>query len=176
MDEPDKNDPHDQLLENPKRRSFLEISTTALAATGIAIAAWPFIKSMNPTIDVTSRAKTSIDPSNIAQGQQKTFEWLGKPVFVFHRTEQQINAMQETLGSSKDPEADDKRTQKPEWLIVIGICTHLGCIPNRSKEGWDCPCHGSQYDNSGRVLSGPAPRNLDIPPYSFDGNGKIIIG
>lgn len=162
-------------LENPERRDFLETTTTVVAGAGVAAACWPFISSMNPSADVAARATTEVELDNIAPGESKTVEWQGKPVFVLHRTPEQIESMQASKGA-KDPEADADRLIKPEWLVVIGICTHLGCVPNRSKEGWLCPCHGSIYDNSGRILTGPAPRNLDLPPYDFVTDKKIIIG
>ena len=157
------------------RRGFLEIATTAVAGAGVAAATWPFIQSMNPSQDVLSKATTEVDLSPIEPGKVQTVAWQGKPVFVLHRTDEQIEKMQGT-GDGKQPEADDQRAQQAKWLIVVGLCTHLGCVPSRKEDGWFCPCHGSAYDNSGRVLRGPAPSNLELPPYEFVANDKIIIG
>ena len=162
-------------LEDPKRRDFLSTATGAVAGVGAAAACWPFISSMNPSSDVLARSTTEASLKGISPGEVKTVEWQGKPVFIFHRQEKQI-AQMEGKGEGKDPEDDRLRVKNPDWLVVIGICTHLGCVPSRKKAGWLCPCHGSVYDNSGRILSGPAPRNLDIPEYKFAGNDKIIIG
>jgi len=158
------------------RRDFLEKGTTVFAAAGVAAACWPFIASMNPSRDIQAKAFTTVDLGKLAPGKVETIGWQGKPVFVFHRTDEQIADMHSTQ-TKIDPESDNKRVVKPEYLVVVGICTHLGCIPNRSgPEGWLCPCHGSLYDNSGRVIQGPAPNNLAVPPYRFDGEKKIIIG
>jgi ubiquinol-cytochrome c reductase iron-sulfur subunit len=157
------------------RREFLGTVTAGVAAAGVAAACVPFVSSMNPTSDVLAKATTEIDISGIAPGEEKTFPWQGKPVFVVHRTPEEIKAMEASNGG-KDPEPDSKRVEKPEWLVVIGICTHLGCVPNKTASGWLCPCHGSIYDNSGRIISGPAPKNLHIPPYKFVAENKIVIG
>lgn len=158
------------------RRDFLEKGTTVFAAAGVAAACWPFISSMNPGRDVEAKSVATVDVGGLAAGKVETVEWQGKPVFVFHRTDEQIADMHSTQ-TSLDPEADDKRVIKPEYLVVVGVCTHLGCIPNRNgANGWLCPCHGSLYDNSGRVIRGPAPSNLAVPPYHYDGEKKIIIG
>ena len=161
---------------NEERRDFLETGTKALAVAGVATACWPFIASMNPSRDIQAKAVSSVDLGGLAAGKVETVEWQGKPVFIFHRTDEQIADMRSTQ-TQIDPEPDEKRVVKPEYLVVVGICTHLGCIPNRNgPDGWLCPCHGSRYDDSGRVIHGPAPRNLAVPPYHFDGERKIIIG
>ncbi|MBY0577773.1 MAG: ubiquinol-cytochrome c reductase iron-sulfur subunit [Burkholderiales bacterium] len=157
------------------RRDFLGTVTAGVAAAGVAAACVPFVSSMNPSSDVLAKATTEIDISSIPPGEDRTVPWQGKPVFVVHRTAEQISAMRASRGG-KDPEEDGKRVKKPEWLVVVGICTHLGCVPNKSANGWLCPCHGSIYDNSGRIISGPAPRNLDLPPYHFVSENKILIG
>lgn len=163
-------------IDNPDRRNFLGKITTAAGVTGAAAACWPFVSSMNPSTDVLAKATTEADISNIPPGGEHTVAWQGKPVFIVHRTPEQIKAM-ESKETTIDPEADSKRVIKPEWLVVIGICTHLGCVPNRDPEGgWLCPCHGSMYDASGRVIRGPAPKNLYIPPYHFESDTKILIG
>lgn len=167
----DKNSPDD-----PQRRDFLLNSATGVVAgAGVVTACWPFISSMEPSSDVLSKATTEASLKGLLPGESKTVEWQGKPVFIVRRTEKQIAAM-EGDGGGKDPQADSERVQNPDWLIVVGICTHLGCVPSRKKDGWKCPCHGSVYDNSGRILHGPAPRNLELPPYEFVSADKIIIG
>lgn len=172
----DHKDDHDKRIEDPRRRDFLLTATTAVVgAVGVCGAAWPLIASMNPSRDVQAKATSLVDISSIPKGKTHTVEWQGKPVFVVHRTEEEIRAMQQNQGG-KDPQEDGKRVQRNEWLVVVGICTHLGCVPNRTDAGWSCPCHGSIYDNSGRILQGPAPRNLEVPHYTFLGDDKIIIG
>jgi len=141
----------------------------------VTAACWPFVSSMNPSSDVLSKATTEASLKGIRPGEVKTVEWQGKPVFILHREEKQIAAM-EGAGEGKDQQQDSDRVKNPDWLVVVGICTHLGCVPSRKNNGWFCPCHGSVYDNSGRILKGPAPRNLDVPEYEFVGNNKIIIG
>ncbi len=162
-------------VENPQRRNFLGAITTVVGAGGVAVASLPFIHSMNPSKDVLAGGTTEVDISNIPPGGTHTVAWQGKPVFIVHRTAEEISKMQATV-SLKDPEADEKRVQNPEWLVVVGVCTHLGCVPNRSAEGWLCACHNSTYDNSGRILQGPAPKNLEVPPYKFVSADKILIG
>lgn len=160
---------------DPQRRELLGKMTATLGIAGVAAACWPFISSMNPTQDVLDQARSTVSLGNIPPGGTVTVAWQGKPVFITHRTEAQIQAMAASNGG-KDPQPDSERVKRPEWLVVIGICTHLGCVPNRAEQGWLCPCHGSVYDDSGRILHGPAPRNLDIPPYSFADNGELVIG
>ncbi|MBI1174229.1 MAG: ubiquinol-cytochrome c reductase iron-sulfur subunit [Sideroxydans sp.] len=163
-------------IDNPERRNFLGKITTVAGVTGAAAACWPFVNSMNPSSDVLAKATTEVDLSNIPPGGEHSVAWQGKPVFVVHRTPEQIKNAESSNGSI-DPEADSKRVLKPEWLVVVGICTHLGCVPNRDPEGgWLCPCHGSMYDASGRVIRGPAPKNLEVPTYSFVSDNKILIG
>lgn len=174
---------HHGHADDDGRRDFLLLSTLAVSAVGAGLAAWPFIDTMNPSKDVLALATTEVDLSPIAEGQSITVMWRGKPVFIRKRTPGEIAEAKKTLGD-KDPEADDKRTKKPEWLVVIGICTHLGCIPLGQKtgdpkgdyQGWFCPCHGSAYDTSGRIRKGPAPNNLAVPPYQFTGDTTIRIG
>lgn len=164
-----------QPMADPGRRNFLEKATGVVAGAGMIAATWPFISSMNPASNTLARAETAVDLQGIAAGEAATVEWQGKPVFILRRTPEQIAAMSVSMGSQKDPQADETRVQRPEWLVVIGLCTHLGCVPTRKPEGWFCPCHGSVFDNSGRVLKGPAPRNLDLPPYEFVAVDKILI-
>lgn len=167
------------------RRDFLYLSAGAFAAVGAALALWPFVASMNPAADVLALATTEVDLSPIALGQRVTVQWRGQPVFIDHRTPEQIAAARaDDKATLRDPEPDGNRAPRPEWLIVVGICTHLGCIPLGQKatdprgewHGWFCPCHGSHYDASGRIRKGPAPRNLAVPRYRFVDAGVVRIG
>jgi ubiquinol-cytochrome c reductase iron-sulfur subunit len=130
---------------------------------------------MNPSSDVLAQGVTEVDLTNIPLGGMHTVAWQGKPVFIVHRTPEQIKASTDSNGVM-EPEADAKRVINPEWLVVVGVCTHMGCVPNKEGPGWTCHCHGSQYDDSGRVTRGPAPKNLEVPPYHFVSANKIIIG
>ena len=163
------------IVNDPERREFLGKVTTAVGAAGAAAACWPFISSMNPSVDVLAKAATEADLAGILPGEARTVPWQGKPVFILHRTPEQIAAMQASKGGD-DPQQDQQRVKQPQWLVVVGVCTHLGCVPTREKDGWLCPCHGSVYDNSGRVMRGPAPKNLEVPPYQFAAGDKIVIG
>jgi len=162
------------------RRDFLYVAAGAFSAVGAAAAAWPFIHQMNPSADVLALSTTEVDLAQIAVGQSITAVWRGKPVFIRHRTADEIKAAQEVvLTDLPDPEPDTKRVQKPEWLIMLGVCTHLGCVPLGQQGefgGWFCPCHGSHYDTSGRIRKGPAPRNLEVPTYAFLSDTRIKIG
>jgi ubiquinol-cytochrome c reductase iron-sulfur subunit len=140
---------------------------------------------MNPAADTLALSTTEVDLSSVAEGQSITVTWRGKPVFVRHRTAEEIAAAQKVdLAELRDPQPDDKRVQKPQWLILVGICTHLGCIPMGQKStdprgeygGWFCPCHGSVYDTSGRIRKGPAPLNLAVPQYTFLTDTSVRIG
>ncbi len=167
------------------RRDFLELVAWSTLGVGTLVTLWPFVDSLNPSADVLALASTELDLSPIEVGQRVTVKWRGKPVFVDHRPQEEIEAARSVpLEELRDPEPDDARVQRPEWLVVVGICTHLGCVPlgNRQGEprgefgGWFCPCHGSHYDTSGRIRKGPAPRNLAVPPYTFLGDTLIRIG
>ena len=136
---------------------------------------------MNPDASVKALASTEVDISSVQPGQAITVLWRGKPVFIKHRTQEEIEeARKVSLKELKHPEKDEDRAKKPEWLVTLGICTHLGCVPLTNKGdfvgGWFCPCHGSHYDTSGRIRSGPAPTNLEIPEYTFVDNNTIKIG
>lgn len=167
------------------RRDFLILVTASFAAVGVGAIAWPFINSMQPARDVLALASTDVDLAPIAVGQAVTVMWRGKPIFVRSRTAQEIEAARAVpLHDLKDPATDQSRIQRDPWLVVIGICTHLGCVPLGQKPtdprgpygGWFCPCHGSAYDTSGRIRQGPAPLNLVVPPYAFTSDTKIRIG
>ncbi len=165
------------------RRDFLLIATSAVGATGVALAVWPFIDSMNPAADVLAVSTAEFDLKPIKKGQRVTVVWRGKPIFIDHRTPERIAiAKADDKANLIDPAPDSARVLREEWLIVIGICTHLGCIPLGQKPnddvgkygGWFCPCHGSLYDTAGRVRKGPAPRNLDLPGYPESPGYKFI--
>jgi ubiquinol-cytochrome c reductase iron-sulfur subunit len=163
------------------RRDFIYVASTAAAGVGLAASLWPFIDQMNPSADTLALKEVEFDLSPLIPGQIVTIEWQKKPVFVRRRTPAEIQAAQDVaLGDLKDPQADKDRVQKPEWLILVATCTHLGCIPSNLMKGefggWLCPCHGSQYDTSGRIRKGPAPLNLAVPPYQFLTDTKVLIG
>jgi ubiquinol-cytochrome c reductase iron-sulfur subunit len=162
-------------LGDSDRRNFLIKVTSVVGGAGAAVACLPFVASMNPSSDVLAKATTEVDLSGIPEGGMHTIAWQGKPVFIFHRNQEEIKDMQAT-NSVIDPETDQQRVKRPEWLVVVGICTHLGCVPNKEGPGWTCHCHGSQYDDSGRVVRGPAPKNLEVPPYRFIAANTILIG
>ncbi|MGF1561542.1 MAG: ubiquinol-cytochrome c reductase iron-sulfur subunit [Geminicoccaceae bacterium] len=170
---------------NGSRRDFLYLATATTAAAGTVAIVWPLVDQMNPAANVLALASTEVDLSPIEQGMGVTVVWRGKPVFVRHRTEQEIESARADDGARMpDPVPDADRVEKPDWLVVVGICTHLGCVPLGTKEGeargdyggWFCPCHGSHYDNSGRIRKGPAPLNLEVPPYVFLDDARIQIG
>ena len=167
------------------RRDFLYLTAGAMTVVGGAFAAWPLIDSMNPSAEVLALSTTEVDLSPVEVGMAITVIWRGEPVFIRRRTADEIKtANSVALDELPDPQADKDRVQKPEWLVMVGVCTHLGCIPIGQKSGenkgeyngWFCPCHGSHYDTSGRIRKGPAPRNLDIPPYEFLDDTSIRIG
>lgn len=171
----------------PTRRDFLYVATGAFAAIGAGAAVWPLIDQMNPDASVLALASIELDIGSVPVGQEITVKWRGKPVFVRHRTEAEIAAAEAVdITELKDPQTDDARLMEnpegklaKEWLILIGICTHLGCVPLAYKgeyDGYFCPCHGSVYDTSGRIRKGPAPTNLEVPPYQFVSDTKIKIG
>jgi ubiquinol-cytochrome c reductase iron-sulfur subunit len=164
------------------RRDFLYIATASVSAVGAAAVVWPLINSLNPDASVLAMSSTEVDLSPIAVGQIVTVKWQGKPVFISHRTKKEIKEADDVkLADLPDPQPDSARVKKgkEEWLVVIGICTHLGCVPlghEGEYDGWFCPCHGSQYDTSGRIRKGPAPLNLAVPPYEFTSDKAIKIG
>jgi len=185
--------------EEPTRRDFLVIAGNAFAAVGGAAALWPFIAQMNPDASTQALASTEIDLAPVQEGQAITVMWRGKPVFIRNRTKEEIAKAEETPGaqvpdnsarndllpeSTPGDDANRVKEGKANWLVLVGICTHLGCIPKGQSMGdekgeyggWFCPCHGSHYDTSGRIRKGPAPRNLEVPPYAFISDTKIKIG
>ncbi len=166
--------------EETTRRDFLYIATGVVGAVGAAGAAWPLIHQLNPDASVRALASIEVDLSTVEEGASLTVTWRGKPVFIRHRTAKEISAAGEVaLDELRDPQADKDRAQKPEWLIMVGVCTHLGCVPLGQKGdfgGWFCPCHGSHYDTSGRIRIGPAPKNLEIPEYKFIDDTRVQIG
>lgn len=168
------------VSEEPTRRDFLYLATGAFAAVGVANVVWPLIDQMNPDASVKALASIEIDLSAIETGQSVTVSWRGKPVFIRRRTQDEIaEARSVAFDTLPDPQGDELRVTKEEWLVMVGICTHLGCVPlgqSGDFNGWFCPCHGSHYDTSGRIRKGPAPKNLEIPPYEFVGDTRIKIG
>ena len=167
----------------PTRRDFLYIATGTVAAVGGAASLVPLIAQMNPDAStIAAGAPIEVDLGPIAEGQIIKVFWRSQPVFISHRTKKEIEeARSVQVSSLPDPQADKDRVKagKDEWLVLIGICTHLGCIPlahQGNYDGWFCPCHGSQYDTSGRIRQGPAPKNLPLPPYKFLTDSKIRIG
>jgi ubiquinol-cytochrome c reductase iron-sulfur subunit len=172
-------------VQEPRRRDFIVVATYAMAGLGAAAVAWPLIDQLNPAADTLALANIEVDISKIAVGQSITVKWRGKPVFIRHRTSDEIGRANATaLDDLRDPQVDTARAEKPEYLVLVGVCTHLGCVPLGQKtgevrgdyDGWFCPCHGSHYDTSGRIRKGPAPTNLEVPPYSFLSDSVVRIG
>jgi ubiquinol-cytochrome c reductase iron-sulfur subunit len=182
----------DATAPEPTRRDFIYIATGAAGAVGVGLAAWPLIDQMNPTGAVLAMSSIEIDLSPIRPGQQVVFTWRSHPLFVRRRTPKEIEESQAVpLSALLDPLArnanlpedapatDHNRETKAEWLILVGVCTHLGCTPTAFEgnyNGWLCHCHGSQYDVAGRVRRGPAPRNLDVPKYVFLSDTRVKVG
>ncbi len=177
----------DSTEKTATRRDFLYLTAGAMGAVGAGVAAWPLIDSMNPAADTLALATTEVNVSTVEVGQTITVVWRGKPVFIHRRGDAEIAKVRaEDWHSLRDPQSDEQRVLKghDQWLVLIGVCTHLGCIPMGSKmgqpkgdfDGWFCPCHGSHYDQSGRIRKGPAPKNLAVPPYSFASDTVIRIG
>jgi ubiquinol-cytochrome c reductase iron-sulfur subunit len=185
--------------EEPTRRDFVVILASTFAGVGAAAALWPFIDQMNPDASTQAMASIEVDLSPVKQGQAITVSWRGKPIFIRNRTPQETEASKAVkMSELKDPYArnanlpegapatDPNRAGKghENWLLMIGICTHLGCIPKGQSMGdakgdyggWFCPCHGSHYDTAGRIRLGPAPQNLAVPPYEFVSDTTVKIG
>jgi ubiquinol-cytochrome c reductase iron-sulfur subunit len=173
---------HGPVGDDPSRRDFIHIAAAAGAAGAVAAVAWPMIDQMSPSADVLALSSIEYDISKVALGQEVTIKWQGKPVFVRHRTPKEIaEAVAADHADLRDPATDASRHKpgKAEWLILVGVCTHLGCVPlfgQGDYGGWFCPCHGSVYDTSGRIRKGPAPKNLAVPDYSFLSDTKVKIG
>jgi len=173
--------------EGVNRRDFLHVAATGMAVVGGAVAVWPFVDQMNPAADTLAVASIEVDVSAIAEGEAVVVKWRGKPVFIRHRTPAEIEqAKSDDAISLPDSQLDSDRvlTGKEQWLVVLGVCTHLGCVPLGTKSGddkgefggWFCPCHGSHYDTSGRIRKGPAPENLEVPEYAFISDAVVRIG
>ena len=162
------------------RRDFIFTASYALGAVGVGAAVWPLIDQMNPDASVKALASTEVDISGVERGQSITVLWRGKPVFIRRRTDEEIaKAKEVNLEELKHPEKDEDRAKDPQWLVMLGVCTHLGCVPLNDKgdyDGWFCPCHGSHYDTSGRIRKGPAPLNMEVPKYEFVNANTIKIG
>ena len=163
-----------------KRRDFIFTASYVLGTVGVGAAVLPLIDQMNPDASVKALSSTEVDVSEVSPGQSITVLWRGKPVFIKRRTEEEISKARDVdLKELKDPEKDEDRAKNPEWLVMVGVCTHLGCVPLGDKGeygGWFCPCHGSHYDTSGRIRKGPAPTNMEVPKYEFVNNNTIKIG
>ncbi|PLX29308.1 MAG: ubiquinol-cytochrome c reductase iron-sulfur subunit [Alphaproteobacteria bacterium] len=180
------NSSRDELSDTgKKRRDFITLTATAMGGVLAGSIAWPLLQSMNPAADTLAESVTEVNLAPILSGAALTVIWQGKPVFIRHRTDREIaEAVDAPLSTLPDPQEDKARVQKPQWLVVMGICTHLGCVPLGQKKtetrgeygGWFCPCHGSHYDTSGRIRKGPAPTNLVVPPYNFISDQLIRIG
>ena len=180
-------DGHHPVAGETTKRDFLQLVAGAGAVIGLGALAWPLVDSMNPASDILALSSVEVDLTPISEGMGITTLWRGKPVFVRHRTAAEIKTVQAVpLSQLIEPATDQSRIKAghDQWIVLIGICTHLGCIPLGNKPtdprgewgGWFCPCHGSQYDVSGRVRHGPAPLNLNLPTYAFENATKIKIG
>ena len=189
----------DKDPKQPSRRDFIFLATGAFAAVGAASIAWPIVDQMNPDATALALSKIEVDISQLERGQAITVKWRGKPVFIRRRTEEEIQmASRVDIDSLPDNNArnynlspdsaasDENRSldENGEWLVVVGVCTHLGCVPKGQSlgdskgdfGGWYCPCHGSHYDTAGRIRKGPAAKNLDIPAAEFINQNVIRIG
>jgi ubiquinol-cytochrome c reductase iron-sulfur subunit len=170
-------------VNDPSKRAFSYFvlgGSRFLYATTARLVLVKFVGSMSASADVLALASAEFDLAAIEEGTTVTVKWRGKPVFIRHRTDSEIEeANAAPLSDMRDPEEDSARTQDPKWLIVLGVCTHLGCVPLSGAGdygGWFCPCHGSHYDISARIRKGPAPLNMEIPPYKFLTEDKLLIG
>ncbi|KAL2193662.1 Rieske [2Fe-2S] iron-sulfur domain-containing protein [Corynascus similis CBS 632.67] len=161
--------------------SYFMVGTLgAISAAGAKSTIQEFLVNMSASADVLAMAKVEVDLNAIPEGKNVIIKWRGKPVFIRHRTAAEIEeANSVNVASLRDPQADGDRVKKPEWLVMLGVCTHLGCVPIGEAGdfgGWFCPCHGSHYDISGRIRKGPAPLNLEVPTYDFTDDGKLVVG
>ncbi|MDH4101178.1 MAG: ubiquinol-cytochrome c reductase iron-sulfur subunit [Nitrospirota bacterium] len=173
--------------EGQSRRDFLKVTTGLFGACGVGSAAYPFLKALSPTKDLIAAGVQVVDISGIKPGEMKTILWRKQPVFIVHRKPEWIEQVRKTdVSTLKDKATDEERVIKPEWLVCLGICTHLGCIPafepvqvpgtSPAVPGWYCPCHGGKYDMSGRRLDGPPPENFHLVPYKFVNDTQLEIG
>jgi ubiquinol-cytochrome c reductase iron-sulfur subunit len=168
--------------QEPTRRDFIHIAAGAAAVGAAAAAAWPLIDQMNPASDTLALSSIEVDISKVPLGQQIVVKWQGKPLFIRNRTPKEVSEAREApMSALKDPQRDQDRVKAghDNFLIVIGSCTHLGCVPNFGLGefgGWFCPCHGSQYDTSGRIRKGPAPKNLVVPQYTYLTPTRVKVG
>ncbi len=173
---------HGDHGEGRTRRDFIVLTGTALGAVGAAAVLWPLVDSMNPAADTLALSSIEVDLSAVKPGETIKVKWRGVPVFIRNRTLEEVAAVRGVpLDELKDPEKDEDRVKKghDQWLVMVGVCTHLGCIPIPGQgeyQGLFCPCHGSHYDGSGRIRKGPAPKNLTVPEYAFLSDTKIKIG
>ena len=177
----------DSTKDDASRRDFLYLTAGAMAAVGAGTAGWKLVDTMNPAADTLALASSEVDISKVQPGQTIMAVWRGKPIFIHRRPPDEISEIRaEDWHGLRDPQDDASRVQAghDEWLVLVGVCTHLGCIPMGSKMGqpkgdfggWFCPCHGSHYDRSGRIRKGPAPHNLAVPPYTFVTDTLLRIG
>lgn len=175
------------------RRDFLYYATAGTGAVGVGAAVWPLVNQMNPSADVRALSSIRVDISGLEPGSQMTVKWLGKPVFIRRRTQEEIessravdladlpdpSAQNENIGDAEATDANRTMDDAGEWLVMMGVCTHLGCVPLGDAGdfgGWFCPCHGSHYDTAGRIRRGPAPRNLPVPPAEFVDETTLKLG
>ena len=179
----DESGGHERLAGDPSKRAFTYLVLTGgrfIYAAGLRLLVLKFIVSMQASKDVLALASLEVDLSNIEEGSTVTMKWRGKPVFIKHRTEAEIElAASVNTSELRDPETDEERVLEKKWLVLIGVCTHLGCVPLSDAgdyNGWFCPCHGSHYDVSGRIRKGPAPLNMEVPEYKFLEEDKLLIG
>ena len=168
---------------DPSKRAFTYMVLTGgriIYASALRLAVLKFLLSMSASADVLALASLEVDLSKIEVGQTVTVKWRGKPVFIRRRTEGEIEKeVAVDVGSLRDPQADVDRATDPQWMVLVGVCTHLGCVPISNAgdyNGWFCPCHGSHYDASGRIRKGPAPYNLEVPEYKFMDGDKMVVG
>ncbi len=176
------------------RRDFLYYATAGAGTVATGAAVWPLVNQMNPSADVQALSSIRVDISGVEPGTQLTVKWLGKPVFIRRRTPEEIEdaravevgelpdqLARNANGAGEAPATDENRSmdENGEWLVMMGVCTHLGCVPIGDAgdfNGWFCPCHGSHYDTAGRIRRGPAPENLPIPVAMFDGESTLVLG
>ena len=179
--------PPGEVIENPRRRDYLQIAAVAFAGVGAGVTVLPLINSMNPSADVLAQSTTELDVSAIEPGQAIKTSFRKQPLFVRNLMPAEIAAAEAVpVSSLRDPQSLDERTKEghKNWLITLGVCTHLGCVPLGAGEGenrgpfggYFCPCHGSAYDTAGRIRQGPAPKNLEVPEYAFTSDTVVVVG